>query len=106
MSNSTIYQHTPGPWRVVHEDRDLAVVVPGGASLHEWPMNYGQQDVCDAHLIAAAPQLLAFAKKILPLLDRLALPSEEAPAGNSVAADWRDEAIAIIRKATPASTVR
>lgn len=101
MSNSTIYKHTPGPWRVVREDRDLAVVIPGGAALHEWPANYCKQDVCDAHLIAVAPSMLAFVRKMLPLLDRLALPSDESPAGNSVAAQWRDEAIELMRKAEP-----
>jgi hypothetical protein len=49
---------TTGPWRIHQPDtQTLAVHTPGG-SIAEWPANYTSEDVADAKLIAAAPELL------------------------------------------------
>lgn len=40
-------KHTPGPWMRTQ-----------GGNIAEWPSNYSQQDLADARLIAAAPDLL------------------------------------------------
>lgn len=57
-------KHTPGPWKLHNPTVDaLAVHTPAG-SIAEWPTNYCPQDLADARLIAAAPDLLAFVREL------------------------------------------
>lgn len=55
-------RHTPGPWRVGNVDRTTPTVLSGGrliAEVHDLciPSEHAD-DVANAHLIAAAPDLL------------------------------------------------
>lgn len=61
------FKHTPGPWKVYNPTcYDLAVHYQN-RELHNWPTDYTPQDLADAYLIAAAPDLLAACKALLRL---------------------------------------
>jgi hypothetical protein len=51
--------HTRGPWKLLNPSCDnLAVGLPDGSNIVEWPTNYTLEDLANARLIASAPQLL------------------------------------------------
>lgn len=86
--------YTPKNWKAHQPDtQTLAVVTPRG-SLVEWPTNYIDEDVIDARLIAAAPDLMAALRRaIIPL--RMAVDS----VGSQDLADRLREAYDAIAKA-------
>lgn len=76
-------KHTPGPWKVfiddsgdewtgwplsiyAENDEDKSIVRPGGQWPYKWDAAMSQREaVANAHLIAAAPDLLAALKAFL-----------------------------------------
>ena len=71
--------HTPGPWRAKRVDRTTWEVVSGDfgsvVTVHDYPHNV-QRLSPDAHLIAAAPDLLA---ALEAAYDSLSDMAEKAP---------------------------
>ena len=59
--------HTPGPWSIEYEDADGELYEDGvRVDSHDGPVAFNVID-CSAPLIAAAPELLAALKRLLPL---------------------------------------
>lgn len=74
--------HTPGPWRARHDERfgdwvDAPNTIVGQTVAGDVPLQILQEDdypsrAADADLIAAAPDLLAFARAYLAMVDEVA----------------------------------
>lgn len=64
-------EHTPGPWWIEHED-DEGQPLENGATIEspEGPVAFNVID-CSAHLIAAAPSLLATIKRMREVFEQL-----------------------------------
>jgi hypothetical protein len=67
-------QHTPGPW-VVHHDADCKEIEITAEDGRIIAFMFGNQpqDIADAHLIAAAPDLLDAAEAALARVNYLAI---------------------------------
>ena len=82
--------HTPGPWEVDKEQRDLRIVAADKATPIAFCSRLYREDATsaalDARLIAAAPELLEFARLVA--------------AGNTEYEDLETAARAAIEKAT------
>jgi hypothetical protein len=64
-------KHTPGPWRIgALESGQAAVDGASGAEVTGWV------SIPDAHLIAAAPDMLAALELLLPYLEDCRMDSE------------------------------
>jgi hypothetical protein len=70
----TMKKHTPGPWEVDHDGPSRPIILTGNGmlsiSMYEdghWVSYENEEN--DAHLIAAAPELLEMLQKVLPILD-------------------------------------
>ena len=63
-------EHTPGPWSVEPLKRTTGWLIhgPQGESITDgpiWTEHFAAESKANAHLVAAAPDLLAFVKNIL-----------------------------------------
>lgn len=100
-------QHTPGPWKVIRgelggtNDQMVYVVDANSKAVTlpikiSWPIKWdeGEQILANAHLIAAAPDLLEAAKNALSLI-------EQKPQSSMTeqAIQWEEELRAAIAKA-------
>lgn len=87
--------HTPGPWSLWHNEKGAFVIgaAPEGTILcqrNDWD-HRAAESTANARLIAAAPDLLDFARNVAGLDDRLLLNVD-------VLKQWRDDARAAIAK--------
>lgn len=64
-------KHTPGPWRIVNSPRSSSLEVYAGdtAICELWRRADRAAEHATAKLIAAAPDLLAALKALMPILD-------------------------------------
>lgn len=106
-SPNTTARHTPGPWKVFICEETQIIGQDGWhiATVDEWNEEYHGHgaDEANAHLIAAAPDLLQNARHNLAILTNL-LHDLERIAGAPVLKGIRrqiDETRAAIRKAQP-----
>ena len=81
-------KHTPGPWHV-SKGRSVVWVKAGhqdvaGAYMGSYPARCGEQDLANARLIAAAPELLDFAQQIFAAKDT-GLLTLDTPADETLA---------------------
>ncbi len=67
MTATTKATHTPGPWVV--ESGGSSVVTPGGRAIADIPNDIDEEEVANARLIAASPDLLSACRKILESRD-------------------------------------
>ena len=79
MNTDQFNGHTPGPWDVIHDSRNDVVISHGGEEtvcrLPHYPL-FSNAQFKNAHLIAAAPDLLAELKRL-----RAALLTYQPPEG-------------------------
>jgi len=73
MSNEQKTKHTPGPWHSNNRPNDTLVLdgddlIIAGIYMFPAPDREGQEQA-NAHLIAAAPELLAAAKGVQDIVD-------------------------------------
>jgi hypothetical protein len=94
-------KHTPGPWVVVTEDGSIGSVAAADGSAVAQAQIRGtlkkpnnEERRANAHLIAAAPELLKACKAALPYLrNHIGMTLDEGP-GDRIALDMCEEAIA------------
>lgn len=94
-------RHTPGPWKIcdhgedtiaiTDELQDYGICVVGSAPIKQVRAN--------AHLIAAAPEMLAALQKALPFLIDLAQASDDESNYRADTNDFRKKIEAVIAKA-------
>jgi hypothetical protein len=76
-------KHTAGPWRICRRTGNIYGNVEGGALARILPVIDGRifdgnpQDAANAHLIVAAPGLLAACRAALPLMEEACEPTDE-----------------------------
>ena len=56
---------TKGPWKARHDGRDGMVVCPDGRSFLVGDIIYHEENIANAHLIAAAPDMYEALKDLL-----------------------------------------
>lgn len=62
-------EHTPGPWKVVHDDE--GIYIDTGPETARWDCpasDYSEADYANARLIATVPDLLAVCEKVYEVL--------------------------------------
>lgn len=97
-------QHTPGPWKVRVDDYHGGMTVTdesGRSCVAMFPRYWLAHDEANAAMIAAAPDLLNIAKRVVNALEDL----EDAPPPRYRTRwhDLRDDARAAINHAAPAA---
>jgi len=100
-------EHTPGPWEVIeHEDGSIQTSICGAISSRYCRDNkvMGIEAMANAHLIAAAPEMLAGLKKAIDELENYETSSAfngdfDEEYNNEDVIDLRDELKTIIAKA-------
>ncbi len=85
--------HTPGPWTIRHDFRCAngtrtigvaAASIRPGAGAVAWPCGVTEaQEIANAHLIAAAPELLQCVEKLLVVIQDRELNDETIRAVNA-----------------------
>ena len=90
-------KHTPGPWHVRPTSMKGQCLVAGG-DLRSGDGFSLQFSTANAHLVAAAPDMLDFAQNVGGFDDRLLL-SADLNMIRATLREWRDEARAAIAKA-------
>lgn len=106
-------KHTPGPWSALTPDQfgrqvQADWVVAGGDAYicvgPQWDDEYRDESLANAHLIAAAPELLALARRVMAD-HRAQLPSESRDLyGGGCGCPQCEHARAAIAKATGAKS--
>jgi hypothetical protein len=94
-------KHTQGPWTLYNPTVNTLAVHTEAGSIAEWPQNYTPQDLADARLIAASPELLEACKLAVMMLSVEARAHEENQQEGKAKAVWGavKRILAIIEKA-------
>lgn len=72
-------QHTPGPWEAHIEDDWIAISACGDSTICEYRADPMEDDAAapDARLMAAAPELLAFAEAFIEMFQSVDMRPED-----------------------------
>jgi hypothetical protein len=92
-------KHTPGPWDAIEEPGRYVVVCSTEGPVCTLTSWSPQVDAADARLIAAAPDMLDLARNVGGFDDSL-LASADLNVIRAALCEWRDQARAVIAKAT------
>lgn len=96
-------EHTPGPWAASFEDRELFVKSGAGtevAIVCKYRMVPGERE-SNAHLIAAAPALLAETEKFATLVELI----ERWADADEGADDIMDNIVGLAQSSNPAAAI-
>jgi len=92
------YKHTPGPWRIgvrqSNSDKFIYGANGGEVANCDRLINFADENLANARLIAAAPDLLDL---LILAAQRVEVANEE---GNPILSAWLTDANAAIAKAT------